>query len=95
MSCPYRKEHEWGEDGLCVHCYTKRPVVVDGWTTVEVVFSGRYHKHKHRLDAVYNQDVMTCRCGARVTGLRMLQAGVPTLDGLPDEKLEELLEYGQ
>ena len=24
-ACPYRAAHEWDEDGLCRHCFAKRP----------------------------------------------------------------------
>ncbi len=24
--CAYRKEHEWDPEGVCVHCYAKRPL---------------------------------------------------------------------
>jgi hypothetical protein len=24
-ACPYRKAHEWGADGLCLHCYAEQP----------------------------------------------------------------------
>lgn len=27
--CPYRKEHEYGDDGICVHCFAPRPIHCD------------------------------------------------------------------
>jgi len=24
-ACPFRRDHEWDEDGLCRHCYAQRP----------------------------------------------------------------------
>jgi len=37
VACPYRKTHEWDHEGLCRHCYAKRPAAETIWGRMQDV----------------------------------------------------------